>query len=318
MRDAVADAPPELAGLHVLALEVAADGAQVWPAVALDALRRSHRPITAVVRIDGSRPLAELSLAPLVEVLATWREAGVEVAGVEIDHDCATAALADYATWLVRARVPGVRWSITALPTWTGSAALARVIAAVDEVVLQVHAIRAPTIFEPHQARRWVDAFATAMAGRPFRVAVPTYRVELGEAEPRMVAGFVHELAGAAVPGLRGIVWFRLPVASDRATWRTATLRGAITGAPLVADVRVHVAPRGPGVFDIVLANDGTLDARYPGVWLEGSADLVAGYKFDHDHMRWNAPARVIAAGETTVIGWVTRKDKELPYVEIW
>ena len=320
VRDAVAEAPRELSGLRVLALEIAADGTASWPAVAIDALRASRRPITAVVRIDGSRPIADLSLAPVVTKLAAWRDAGVDVAGVEIDHDCATAALADYAAWLRGARVPApLRWSITALPTWTESAELARVIAAVDESVVQVHAIRAPVVFEPRQARRWVEAFAAATAGRPFRVAVPTYRVVIDgvahEADPREVAGFVHELARAAPPGLRGIVWFRLPVASDRATWRVSTLRVAINQLPLVANVRVRLVPHAGGTFDVVLSNDGTLDARYPGIALEGPGDLVAGYRHAEDS-RWTPPARLLAAGETIVIGWATGKREDL-YVSI-
>ena len=64
-------------------------------------------------------------------VPARWRAAGVDVVGLEIDHDCATAVLADYARWLAANRPPApLAWSITALPTWAGAPALPAVAAA--------------------------------------------------------------------------------------------------------------------------------------------------------------------------------------------
>ena len=104
VRAAVASAPAELAGLRVLTLEIDRDGHATWPGVSTDALVRASRPITAVVRIDGSRIPADLALAPVLDRIDRWRAAGVPVAGIEIDHDCATAALADYATWLAAQR----------------------------------------------------------------------------------------------------------------------------------------------------------------------------------------------------------------------
>src|SRR5262245_23939604 len=55
----VAGAPAELAGLRVLSLEVDRRGGTTWPAVDADALVAARRPVVAVVRIDGSRPIAD-------------------------------------------------------------------------------------------------------------------------------------------------------------------------------------------------------------------------------------------------------------------
>jgi hypothetical protein len=307
--DAVAGAPAELHGLRVLAVEVGA-GAPAWPAVDAAALARAARPVTAVVRIDGSRPIAGLSLAILDERLAAWRAAGVRVVGIEIDHDCATAALADYARWLSRARPSGLRWSITALPTWAGAPALADVAAAVDELVVQVHAIRAPTIFDPIAARAGLAQFAAAVPDRPLRVALPTYAVAIGgtteRADPREVAAFVRDLERAPIEGVTGVVWFRLPVATDLAAWPAATLRAVITGAPLDDGVATRLVARGPALFDVVIANRGALDAPWPAVRVTGAiaaADLVGGYAREGD--RWTPPARVVRPGAEIVIGWV-------------
>lgn len=236
VRAAVARAPAELSGLRVLTLEIDRDGVLTWPAVSTDALARASRPITAVVRIDGSRLPAETSLAPVVERLVRWREAGIPVAGLEVDHDCATVALAEYAAWLTAQRPPTrLRFSITALPTWATAprATLVDLSAAVDEIVLQVHAVRAPTIFEPRAARRHVEEFAAAVPRTTnLRVALPTYRVALGAAHPDEVATLLRSLERAPVRGVSGIVWFRLPTATDRTAWSAPLLAAVIRGAP--------------------------------------------------------------------------------------
>lgn len=333
VRAAVAEVPAELSGLRVLALEVerpradAASGADepgqrpgrtltqrlIWPDIDARALARSGRPITAVVRIGGSRPVADLSLQPLWQRIAAWQDAGVAVVGVEIDHDCATAALADYAAWLRAWQPPAhLRRSITALPTWAGSPALSQVAAAVDELVVQVHAIRAPQLFAARRARLWIEEFARAVGDRPLRVALPTYRAEVGgallAAEPDDVAAFVRELERAPVANVEGIVWFRLPVETDVATWPARTLQAVIAGRPLAADIHVALVERGPQLFDIVLDNRGTRTGAWPHLALGGdieAADPSNGYT-RAGQTRWLAPPEnVVRAGATTVVGWV-------------
>ncbi|HVV86545.1 MAG TPA: DUF3142 domain-containing protein, partial [Kofleriaceae bacterium] len=237
----------------------------------------------------------------------------------ELDHDCATAALPAYARWLAAARPPApLRWSITALPTWAGSPALADVAAAVDELVVQVHAVRAPTIFDRAGARRGLDAFAAAVPAAHRRVALPTYAVVLDgrrvAADPADVAALVRDLERRPIANLDGIVWFRLPTAGDTAAWPPATLDAVIAGAPLVARAEARLVPRGPDVYDVVVASTGSLDAPFPAIHLRGAltaADLVAGYA-PAAADAWTPPPRVLAAGTETVVGWATGKDLRL------
>ena len=93
-------------------------------------LARGHNPVVLVVRINGQigrwerLDLARRSLT-LVE---QWRAAGIPVAGLEIDHDCATGRVDAYGHFLAglrhEARSASLRLSMTALPSWTGSRAL--------------------------------------------------------------------------------------------------------------------------------------------------------------------------------------------------
>jgi hypothetical protein len=87
--------PAHGSALRVLTLEV--DGALI-PRAAPDlaALTGDGRPMWLLVPSEGSRlPLAAEAPASDLTVLAGhWRQAGVRLAGIEIDQDTASAALA--------------------------------------------------------------------------------------------------------------------------------------------------------------------------------------------------------------------------------
>lgn len=320
VRDAVAHPLAALDGLHVLAAEVDAGADDLTP-VRLDeaALAAAHRPITLVVRINGARPIGGLSLAPIVGIGDALRAAGVDVAGIEVDHDCATARLADYAAWLTAHRPAApLRFSITALPTWAGAPALAQVAAAVDEIVVQVHAVRAPTIFDGNEA--WVDlaSFARAVQTTRLRVALPTYSAvvhgdEIG-VDPDDVAAFVRRLATRPFAGVEGIVWFRLPVAGDDQTWSPATFARVVTRRAPDARARIVLVERGADRFDVVVTNPSDELVDLPPVHVEGAiaaADLVQGYR-ERKPGRWDAPRRSLLGKAQLVIGWIHGKDLEL------
>lgn len=324
VRTAVTHPLAELDGLHVLAAEVDVHAAVTMVRLDDQALAAAHRPITLVIRVDGTRPIAALSLAPIVALGEQLQRVGVDVVAIEIDHDCATGRLADYAAWLTAQRPPPPwRLSITALPTWAESPALADVAAAVDDIVVQVHAVRAPAIFEAQEAWRDLARFArqigAARVGRPIglRVALPTYRAvvrgdEVG-VDPGDVVAFVRRLAAHPIAGVTGIVWFRLPVSGDEQTWSAATFARVVTGRP-AARAHLELVPRGADRFDLVVTNPGGELADLPPVHVRGDvgeADLVQGYRALRQG-QWEAPPRSIAGEQRIVIGWVHGKELEL------
>ncbi|MEZ4403557.1 MAG: DUF3142 domain-containing protein [Kofleriaceae bacterium] len=320
VRTSVGAAPAEVAGLRVLLLDQAADGAAAWPAVDAASLRAAGRPVTAVVRLDGARLPATVPLAEVLARVDAWRAAGAPVVGVEIDHDCATAALPDYARWLAAVRLPpALRLSVTALPAWAASPALPRVAAAVDELVLQVHAVRAPRLFEPAQARRDLVRFAEVVPATQLRVALPTYdtviRGRLVRSDPAEVAGFVRWLGQRGAPAVRGVVWFRLPVDGDARAWPASTLAAVMAGHAPRSTVVVQVRPTGPGRADLVLTNPGPAPAPWPDLRVDGRVSGVEllGYQPRPAPGRtFTAPRRQLAAGASTVIGWATGQEVRL------
>ena len=271
----------------------------------------TRRPVVPVIRIDGQLARWDEArlLADLREILRHSRESGVTLAGLEIDHDCATARLPAYARFLASVRAdldPSTPLSITALPTWLGSRDLDGVLAAADEIVLQVHAVQNPRagLFDAATALGWIEALGRR-APKLFRVALPAYgarvswdahgRLSAVESErpllldapssaelmaaPDEVASLLRRLEAARPAKLVGIAWFRLPTAGDSRAWSLATWRSVIKGKPLGARVEARIAPgTAPGLSELVLANAGDLDAPLPRrVALPGDCALADG-----------------------------------------
>lgn len=271
-----------------------------WTSVAIPwhDLVAAGRPVVGVIRIDGRLDEGRMP-ALLDKVVATasaaMRSAGpAGLAGIEIDYDCPTSKLATYTTFLaaLRERLPAtVALSITALPTWLGSAALGALVTPLSEVVLQVHAVDDPRrgLFDPEQAERWVREFGQRV-GRPFRVALPAYDVrvtwrpggglasvesevpllsgsggELLDSRPPVLRQFLEALDRSAPTDLVGIVWFRLPVSTDRRAWSLETWRAVIAGRPTAGHAQALLVPSGhPDLWNVVLANDGAVDVGLP------------------------------------------------------
>ena len=319
--------------------EATATGRWVTAAIPWDALQATHRPIIAVVRIDGR--LDEARMPGLLDRIATAIDgASGAISGVEIDFDCPTSKLAAYTRFLatLRQRLPAsLKLSITALPTWLNSPALERLGADLDELVLQVHAVDDPRrgLFDPDRAERWIHAFARRI-GRPMRVALPAYDVRVtwtndgrlasveGEvplltgaapgttlrAAPEAVLELIRRLQRAAPENLVGVAWFRLPTGDDRRAWSPDTWRAVVTDRLLPAKVSASLVPAdGPGLWTVMLANDGAIDADVPRrVRLDAGcamADGANGFRLVAD-----APLALVSAGgrlraqERRVIGW--------------
>jgi hypothetical protein len=341
----LSDSAATFAAYRVLAAEGDRNGRLVASQPDLAVLARVHKPLIAVLRLDGSTPPPDVraAAAAIGDIVRDWRGAGLALSGVEIDHDCATAKLDDYARWLhdLRDTMPtDMKLSITALPAWNGSGALGALLAVVDEPVLQLHAVQSPQagLFDAAAARRWIDAFA-ASAPKPFRIALPAYglRVQFddggaamaAEAElprdldadaarelrvaPDDVAGLLRGLERERPPRLAGIVWFRLPTSDDRRAWSLATLQAVIAGDPLRPVVQVSFDKDDTGANDLVLANKGAVDAALPAAIVIAAfgcdaGDALDGFRLERSGDDWRFVAtakKVLNAGRQRQVGWL-------------
>lgn len=311
--DAIKSFAPQLDAVCCLAVEVS------WVRGRIEIVRvplnfpglaRVGKPIGLAVRIgdfggnhaadeDTSRALAAVAR----ETLAKARAAGLRVAELQIDYDCAERKLAGYRHWLEAFRAvtneTRTRLVVTALPAWLKHADFARLARVADGFVLQVHSLSRPTsphaefmLCDPVRTRAWVkEAGAVEI---PFRVALPTYGYELGfdaqgkflglaaegqppnwprDTERRVViadavamSALARELDEVPPALCTGVIWFRLPVPRDRHNWAATTFATVLRGEIPTVRIDPVVEWTEPGLAEIVVVNRGQTTERLPEV----------------------------------------------------
>lgn len=338
-------------GWRVLAAETGADGHLKATHPDWKELAQSSRAVTPVIRIDGQLATWDPTqiTSDVASIVDDLRGEGISIAGVEIDYDCGTHSLPLYTRFLaaLHARLGTLRISITALPAWLDSPDLDALLAEADEVVLQVHAVRNPHLglFDAGLARTWAETLA-ARIRKPFRLALPTYstRVSWGEdggiaavesemprltqgatyseltVPPRAVAAFVADIERDPPQHLSGLVWFRLPTRDDSRAWSLdtwqAVMQGRVPPEKLALAVR---AGQEPGLKDLVLVNEGDMDAELPeSLSLPADcslADGVNGYSLDYGppHLALHRDQQGLLHGHYELrVGWMRCENQKV------
>lgn len=198
-------------------------------------------------------------------IVTDARTNGVALAELQIDFDCAESKLDGYRGWIeaIQRRVAPLPVTITALPSWLNAEAFERLAAIATNYVLQVHSATRPksleatyTLCDP-TAARW----AVENAGRigvPFRVALPTYghlfafdatgqflslsaegprpnwptnaQVRKIESNTEELSELVHDWTESRPAAMRGVIWYRLPVVTDKHNWTWPQLQRVMRG----------------------------------------------------------------------------------------
>jgi hypothetical protein len=193
------------------------------------------------------------------------RTNGIAFTELQLDFDCASSKLDGYRVWVetVQRRVAPVPVTITALPSWLRKPAFAKLAALATNYVLQVHSAERPKSFEaeyslcePGAARRAVER--AGKIGVPFRVALPTYGYEMAfdvkgdfislaaegprpdwptnaiirkvESNAGEISGLIRDWTKNRPAVMRGVIWYRLPIATDKHNWDWRTLQGVMLG----------------------------------------------------------------------------------------
>lgn len=330
--------------LRVLGLQIhPQEGAHV-ARVDTRLLQQDGRPVWLVARLDGSltRLNAAALQAQVTPIIDNWRAAGVNLHGLEIDYDAPTSRLGDYQQLLsaLRPALPAdMTLSITALPTWLSSAQLKGLLATVDSSVLQVHSVLSPDkgLFDPALAQRWSQQYSL-IAPHRFYLALPAYGSALFSApcrtaqvesesslriagdrqelsvSPQQVDTFTRGLEEKPPKNFAGVVWFRLPLASDTRAWSLTTLAAVIHHQPLTARWQwltrrdAQNASADSALYELAVKNVGTIDAPPPAtINLNAddclAADGVGDYRFSEQAFHLTTPA-LLRAGQTRAVGW--------------
>jgi len=269
---------------------------------------------------------------------------------LQLDFDCPTRRLADYRLWIkaVREHI-ACPVTITVLPTWLNTSAFGELARSTDGFVLQVHSMERPrgvnqpaTLCDIAKARS-----AIAAAGRlnmPFRVAMPTYgyiaafdssdrfvglsaegpapdwasTVHTREirADASEIAQLVRELRTSHPATLTGLIYYRMPVATDRLNWTYPTLAAVMRGEIPCPNLKILLRHPETGLIDIIVQNSGNADAAGPvAVGLTRTSGQVlasdGGNGFDVVHptdKQWvwqGSQGFRLPPGDEMAIGWV-------------
>lgn len=292
--------------------------------------------------------LAELAASLVSEARAN----NLPLAELQIDFDSAASKLDGYRVWVeaIQRRVAPLPVTITALPSWLKSPAFKRLAIVATNYVLQVHSLERPrsvdapfTLCDPRAASRAVER--AGRIGVPFRVALPTYGYLLAfdaggkflglaaegprpnwppdaqlrevHSDPIELAELVGDWTQNRPAALRGVIWYRLPVTTDKFNWRWPTLSAILESRLPRESLRVETRRVEAGLMEISLVNDGELDisSRLAVEVRWSNARLVAGdgqqgfelVEQDVSAARFQTqPAfRRLPAGERLVLGWL-------------
>jgi uncharacterized protein YceK len=289
IQSALAQLPPSLTTAKVLVRDD--DTAIDWSPYTLSLPKDAA--LVLVWRM--TQQLADLQ--PLVELADDFRQAGVTVKGIEVDHDCPTSKLSAYASFLQaqRARVPvDLELLITALPTWAEDAAALHVLhEVVDGITLQVHMVRHPVLFDEAAARSDIDAYVRVLGVEHLAVALPSYRMQLADGVTQLVEPARMQRFGAEVAGRIGrVVWFRLGSDEDHAAMSGTTLDHVVGGRVPACAASVVQRVNALGSVDVDLHNLCDVDVVAP-LRVDTTAHAgvgIRGYSFQQGALVTTAP----------------------------
>ncbi len=271
-------------------------------------------PFAGPFRADDAPAHLIVDLAK--ELLGEARDHDVKLEEFQFDFDCARKNLGAYRTWLrmLRGAVHPTRFVITTLPAWLDDSQFRSLAGEADGYVLQVHSVplanaSGAALCDVRSARQWIAK--AVKFGRPFSVALPTYRCSAGygpdgkllsvamdSVQPSWPPGTrVLEFAANAddlatlvdgwkrsrPPQLRELIWYRVPIATDTRNWRWTTLSAVMAGRR--PEHKLNILQEGENPIDLSIFNAGEADeqvnsnvmATWSGVGLDAS-DALAGW----------------------------------------
>jgi hypothetical protein len=215
--------------------------------------------------------------------------------------------------------------------------------------VLQLDSLAPPSapgeslvLIESAAARGWAEM--AARFGRPFRAALPTYgymaafdaggkfltvlaegplvswspsvTVRQAYSDPGAMAELVRGWSRDRPAALKGVLWFRLPVAGDRLSWSWTTLRAVRAGRVPRKAARFILREPQPGLVEIDLVNAGDTEISWPPavrVRWRGAAPIAAdalavygmGPAREGEMRLFGGGAGLLRPGERRPIAWL-------------
>lgn len=283
-----------LKGWRFLAGEREPDGRIIYPSIPFDDLQSTGKMLTAVYRFDRIQPLPNVQEIRELITRSPAYQKGIR--HIELDLDWPTQKLAAYIYLLkqLRSCLPQETYlTITVLPDWLRSTKFPNLTQKVDDLILQVHAVDDPRegLFNDYKALHYIDRM-NRISRKPFYIALPTYGLKVGMerngrlnfvegennlwlgktagqelfTDPYQITKFLNHLETDIPMNLKGLVWFRLPIAEDRRNWSISTWLTVLQRRKPYTQIKIEnrVDPQDTELFDLFAVNQGNVDARLP------------------------------------------------------
>lgn len=308
-----------------------------------------------VVRIGASASQLEWTPPQIEAVAAVFRElAKLGPSEIQCDYDCPQQRLGRYRILLdlLQSAVGTIPVLPTTLPSWLGEPEFKKLVDGRHGYVLQVHSLQLPKrpgepvlIFSPEAAR--AAARKAAELKVPFRIAMATYGCEVrfdaggkvtdvisedtadastversyALADPVESARLVREWTNDPPNGLKGIVWYRLPVEGDRRNWQWETFQ-RVTRGEEDSSKPAFEASSGPGARDLFVMNHGHFPVRLPREIVVSSpvtaADGAGAYRLEQkaDGLHFQLRTDIwpwLDPGKKIPTGWLRVADESAP-----
>ncbi|MEC7985918.1 MAG: DUF3142 domain-containing protein [Myxococcota bacterium] len=263
-------------------------------------------PLTKGVVLRIWTPPSSISLSSFLgDLIADVRERYPSVEDIQIDLDMPTRHLCTY--YRAVQEQTGVT-SVTVLPTWIGKPCFRKLVGSVDDFVLQVHGFEPTnpdTLLFPNASLyvEQVDAL-----GIPFRVALPTYGYSVHRKSGRITSVFAEErtddIGGHSLSAdaqkiaalvrtwkmtppknLHGLIWFRLPMRSDKRNWPYPTLMAVRAGREPSSKGVVSLKKQDQSLWDISVKNTGEAIIALPNLCISSGilvADALQNYRWEN------------------------------------
>ncbi|MGJ8654950.1 MAG: DUF3142 domain-containing protein [Akkermansiaceae bacterium] len=274
---------------------------------------------------------------------------------IQIDYDCPSQKLADYTKLLthLKQEFPNKILEITCLPDWLNYPEFTTLAQQTDRFIMQVHGVSGHG--EGRALCNTDHAYKTALAcaefGKPYLIALPTYRhaisygsdgkinniasegkfqklrYEIASADPSQLSHLIREWQTQRPALMQGIIWYRLPVTTDRMNWTWDTLQKVRHGQqPEPAKLDLKITPTDDGLHHLTITNNTPQRLDWPEtIRLDWQGFCISSHLTEHYSTQKNERSKgitvqwkhnspyPIAPGETINLGSFRFTEKNLP-----
>ena len=204
-------------------------------------------------RIHSNAAKSRWSKSAIERVTQIIRHYSTYTKTIQVDYDCPSKKLSDYALFVahLKAQFPDKKIEITCLPDWLNYPEFSDLVSYTDRFIMQVHGVsghgKGRALCNPDAA--YEVALTCSKFQKPYLIALPTYRhavsyndkevitniaseghyqyanYEIAAANPHQLAELMKRWHHQRPQLMEGIIWYRLPVDTDRMNWTWSTLQ---------------------------------------------------------------------------------------------